>query len=183
MNFPVFLLCVLAGDFITGFVHWWEDTYGLPTWPVIGKAVIVPNIEHHLNPRLLIMGTVWSRNYQPVGMACIVIWVAWLVGFLTLPLVAIALIAAFGNEFHACNHRAAVENPGWVNFLHDVGFIQSRQQHGKHHHEPFAEYFCTITNVVNPVLKLLHFWRLLEGLVSKTRGVRPNRMTEVRNFV
>lgn len=34
-------------DFVTGVFHWWEDRYGNPAWPVIGKLVVEPNILHH----------------------------------------------------------------------------------------------------------------------------------------
>lgn len=37
----------LLADFVTGVFHWWEDRYGNPAWPVIGKLVVEPNILHH----------------------------------------------------------------------------------------------------------------------------------------
>ena len=45
--------CIFAADLITGLVHWWEDTYGDPDWPVIGEHVVRPNIEHHEFPQLI----------------------------------------------------------------------------------------------------------------------------------
>ncbi len=29
----------LAADLATGAVHWWEDRYGDPAWPVIGIGI------------------------------------------------------------------------------------------------------------------------------------------------
>ena len=42
-----FLSAWLAADLVTGMVHWWEDRYGDPTWPVIGPLIVEPNIRHH----------------------------------------------------------------------------------------------------------------------------------------
>ena len=56
----VFLLWI-AADFITGIIHWWEDTYGNPDWPIIGKYVVEPNLVHHKQPTKLLEGSYWNR--------------------------------------------------------------------------------------------------------------------------
>jgi uncharacterized iron-regulated membrane protein len=175
------IACVLVADFISGLIHWWEDTYGLPTWPVIGRLVIEPNIDHHLNPGL--MGTMAGfadRNYQPVLAALAVTGLAWLAGWFSWPLAAIAVMASLGNESHYWSHRGG--NGPIVRFLHDACLVITPQQHAKHHKPPYDKYFCTITNLVNPVLERICFWKLLESLLLRA-GLAPKRMTEPRKFV
>ena len=59
------IVVVLIADFIVGAVHWWEDTYGDPKWPIIGPLIIKPNIDHHTQPLLFTRSNFWMRNYQP----------------------------------------------------------------------------------------------------------------------
>lgn len=45
------ILIILSADFLSGFIHWWEDAYGNPNWKILGKHIIEPNLNHHTNPR------------------------------------------------------------------------------------------------------------------------------------
>lgn len=152
---------VLLADFITGVIHWWEDTYGLPTWWLIGMAVIEPNIEHHENPTAMLRGTYWSRNYQTIVSAAPVVALCWWMGW---PVVAVAfaLAAAMGNEVHAWNHGLAM--PWWAAKLQEMGLLQSKRQHGSHHKRPWDRTYCTLTNVVNPVIDPW-LWRVMEFVI------------------
>lgn len=176
-----FVACVLAADFVTGFVHWWEDTYGLPTWPVLGEHVIEPNIEHHRHPGLMgAMNRFWDRWWQGGLFALGVMAIAGLVGVLTWHLVAIAAVASLGNEVHTWSHRG--QRSGIVGLLQDAALVQTPQQHAKHHRGEFDRYYCTITNITNAVLERLNFWRRLEAVVSLA-GVDPKRGSEARSFL
>lgn len=173
------LLCIAAADFVTGAVHWWEDTYGDPNWPLIGKQVIEPNLLHHQSPSAFAtMSTMLLRNYQPLMLATVVCGTAWAVGWCPWQLVLVAMLAAVGNEVHAWSH---VKPKNWLpKLLQDMAIVQTPHQHAKHHQPPFDDYFCSLTNAVNPVLARLRFWSRLERLIAWTTGIEPKRMTEVR---
>lgn len=173
--------CLLVADFITGVVHWWEDCYGLPSWPLIGKEVIEPNIEHHRNPGLMgTVGGIIDRNYQSFVLFSIVAFAAILLGVFCWQLVVVGIFASFGNEVHLWSHRGG--NGPIVRFLQDACIVQTPAQHARHHKPPFDKYYCTITNVTNAVLERIAFWRALEWLISKA-GVHPKRMTAERSFL
>ena len=53
MDFLTILYCVLIADFITGFFHWFEDTYITLDWPTLGETVGEDNITHHVKPHIV----------------------------------------------------------------------------------------------------------------------------------
>lgn len=176
-------LCIIAADFLTGLGHWFEDTYGLPTWPILGKEVIEPNIQHHEHPGWIgTMSTLVSRNYQTVVPAIIfAVAVVWYFGGCGLYAGVVAMLAALGNEVHTWCHRG--NNNRVIQFLQNIGLVQSPRQHAKHHRAPFDRYFCTLTNFTNEVLEAINFWRGLEWVIAKTLGVYPKRMSPERRGV
>lgn len=173
------LLCIIIADFITGLVHFLEDTYGLPTWPLIGKQVIEPNIDHHLNPSVIgRMTNFISRNYQTVIPSAIVGFV--LAHYECYYTLFIILLASFGNEIHAWNHRS--KNHPIIQFLQNTCIVQTRRNHLRHHIAPYDKYFCTLTNFTNEVLECINFWRWLEWAIAIC-GVNPKRGTPERRGV
>ena len=44
------LVGVAAADLVSGIVHWAADTWGRDDFPVIGPALLVPFLVHHVNP-------------------------------------------------------------------------------------------------------------------------------------
>lgn len=175
------IVCIIIADFLTGFGHWIEDTYGLPTWPILGKHVIEPNILHHEHPGWIgTMSTLVSRNYQTVVPALIVAAAAvWYFGTLGGYVALVVLLAALGNEVHSWCHRG---NNRVITFIQDIGLAQSPRQHAKHHRAPYDSYFCTLTNFTNEVLEAVNFWRGLEFVISKF-GVHPKRLSPERRGV
>lgn len=173
------LICVLVADFLTGFSHWIEDTYGVPSWPFIGKTVIVDNINHHRNPGMMgSMTTILSRNMSSMAIAVIILGCLAIMGWVHWTLFLTAFLGVMGNEVHNWNHDA-IRNP-FIVFLWDTGIIQSKKQHAKHHIPPYNKYFCTLTNFLNPVLEVLRFWRVLEWLIALF-GIKPKRLSPERD--
>jgi len=42
------IFAILLADLISGIFHWWEDRYGNPNWPIIGKYIVEPNINQFI---------------------------------------------------------------------------------------------------------------------------------------
>jgi plasmanylethanolamine desaturase len=173
------LLCILTADFLTGVIHWAEDTYGVPTWPLLGPAVIEPNIVHHERPALFTAGNLWHRNYQVFYFGAAAIGIVYLTGWLTWQFTLTACLASLGNEVHAWTHKRPRSR--LARLLQDMRLVISPEQHARHHRPPYDVCFCTLTNVLNPLLDACRFWRGLEWMLSAI-GIAPMRMSSARRF-
>ena len=158
MTTPQVIAAFLAADLLTGIFHWWEDRYGNPAWPVLGKYVIQPNIEHHSNQMSFTHGNYFTRNWTTI-----------------LATVPIAVFASQSNEIHCWSHQKC-SRP--IRGLQLLGILQSPEQHARHHTRPFDRNYCVMTDVLNPVLQAVGFWQALEWCIGLA-GVHPRLEREV----
>jgi hypothetical protein len=168
--------CILVADFLTGLVHWFEDTYLVPMYPVIGKwldkRIVEPNISHHIHPTWMVtMGTVLGRNVDPFVLSTAVVSVMWLACHFILGIdlawwvYATAFFMSLGNEIHSWTHNAKPNRV--VRFLHETAIVITPRHHNlRHHRPPFDQSFCTLTNIMNPILDGIGFWRALEWCIG-----------------
>ena len=167
-----FFVCLWAADFLTGFFHWMEDTYCLEDMPLIGGFICEPNIQHHIDPQLMVrVGTFFSRNILQWVLCGSLFGILWLVGWGNIYTFMTLLFTSFGNEIHRWNHMA--RSGKFVTFMKDLGIIQQQRQHSLHHKPPHNRYYCVMTSQVNAVLEPLNFWRRLEWAVEKLTGIGP----------
>lgn len=169
MNIAAYIvLAWLAADFVTAVVHWWEDRYGNPDWPIIGEYVIKPNILHHTEPRAFLAKNIFHRNWTslvPAGIAsavfaCFGLW--WLS--------LVAALCGLGNELHAWSHQKCSRV---VRGLQLLGFLCAQEDHAVHHERPYDRYYCVMTGFLNPVLSAIRFWPGLEQIIGRTTGIWP----------
>ena len=169
-----FFVCLWAADFVTGLAHWLEDTYCLENYPLIGSFICEPNIEHHVDPQLMVReGTFFSRNLLQWSLCGAMYGLLWLVGLGGIFTFTILLMASFGNEIHRWNHMSKTN--GFVTFMKDSGLIQIQKQHSLHHKQPHNQYYCVMTSLLNAVLERINFWRKLEWTVEAITGIAPKR--------
>ena len=170
--------CILLADFITGFIHFLEDTYLVPSsFKSFDDLVTHPNILHHKDPMHFTMGDVLHRNYHLFLAAGMVLLIAYPLGYLTWQLALITILAALGNEIHAWSHKRP---KNWfLRLLLDMKLVISPEQHAKHHKRPYSKCYCTVTNWVNPILDGIQFWAWLEWCL-KLVGIKPMRGSEQR---
>ena len=166
------IACLVIADLISGFVHWLEDAYGDPKWPITGRTITQANILHHFNPRHFTQHSWFSsaRVLMVITAACL--GVAYLVVMLNWMTWVVAVIAVNSNEVHKWSHRRPKENPRIVRWFQATGVLQSSAQHAKHHRDDKNTDYCVVTNYSNPVLEGVRFWRGLEWLIHRTTGVR-----------
>ncbi|MCH7794737.1 MAG: hypothetical protein IH900_06330 [Proteobacteria bacterium] len=170
------ILVILAVDFGSGLLHWLEDSYGQPHWPITGKWITAPNILHHQAPSAFTENS-WLRSATVLLIiGAVIIGVAWLVGMLTWQFLLFVAIGVNANEIHKWNHLPKKKRGRLVVALQDARLLQSAKHHGKHHVGSKDTNYCVITNVLNPVLDAVQFWHRLEWTIERLLGVskRPS---------
>jgi ubiquitin-conjugating enzyme E2 variant len=154
------VLSWLTADFIAGVFHWFEDRYWDADTPYVGALIGGPNKEHHNNPQGLLAGSYWHRNYTtiiPSITACVTCFFvpAWRDAWLAFAFLSQA------NEVHAWAHSKGKVNK-LIEALQETGMVQSARHHGEHHRSPFEIRYCVMSNWLNPILDVIHFWRFCE---------------------
>lgn len=151
----------LLADLVTGAFHWWEDSFGSESWPVIGPWIIQPNRLHHRDPLAFTRHGFCARNRASIIAAILVAAVLGLLFGAQPWIIALGIGAALSNEVHRYAHQPSLA-PKWIRVLQDVGLLQSPRQHAIHHRPPHTANFCVLTNWLNPLLEGVGFWRLRE---------------------
>jgi ubiquitin-conjugating enzyme E2 variant len=175
-----FFLTLVCADFFTGAIHWFEDAYGQADTPIVGKWIIVHNIEHHHHPRTFTKRNWWQSNWDLLCVALAIVAVAWWTGHLTWEVCMFCVLSANANEIHKWAHRTPRENGRLITFLHRTHLLQTTRHHARHHTDPKNSHYCTTTNFVNPFLDGLRLWEGLEWVLLKTLGLRRRIDTSVK---
>lgn len=170
---------ILAADFLSGFVHWFEDAYIREDTPLLGSWIGKPNTLHHHLPRRMTRNTWWQSNRELLLVAALLVAGAAALGRLTWQVWLFALVAGNANEVHKWSHRTRRENGRFISWLQDIRLLQTPQHHAIHHTNPKEVHYCPVTNVLNPVLDALHFWEGLEWLLAALTGLRRRPDTSV----
>ena len=175
------IVAILAADFLTGIVHWWEDAYGNPNWKYFGKSVIQPNLLHHQKPREFLKSSYFQLVFFSVLVAIVLLGLCYLLNILNAYTAFAILLSSQGNQIHAFSHKSDKENGPFICFLQGLGVLQSRRHHGRHHRSPYACHYCAVTNYLNPLLDRIAFWTGLEWMIYKLSGIKVLRGTAIRN--
>lgn len=174
------VMVVLLVDFGSGLLHWLEDSYGRPEWPITGPLVTQPNILHHRSPTAF-TGNSWlcSANLLLV-IGSVIIAGTWAFGMLTWQVMLFVAIGVNANEIHKWAHLPAVRRFRMVRYLQKLRLLQTPEHHARHHMGSKDSHYCVITNLLNPVLDTLGFWRGFENSIEWLFGLRKRPDSSLR---
>jgi ubiquitin-conjugating enzyme E2 variant len=175
------LLTVTFAELIAGMVHWFEDAYVREDTPLIGPLLGRPNVIHHHFPRHMTRNNWWQSSYDLVLFNVCLLVTCWLIHTLTWQVWLFAILTTNANEMHKWTHRNRKENGPVISLLHDLHILQTPKHHLIHHKDPKNSHYCTMTNVLNPVLDAIHFWEALEWILARTFGLRRRPDTSLRS--
>ncbi len=168
----------LFADFVSGFVHWLADTWGRTDMPVIGKALLRPFREHHVDQKAITLHDFVETNGNnclicvPAGIAALFVPVdgPWL--FFLMSWLLWSMVWVLGtNQFHKWSHMD--EPPKLAAFAQRWHLILPPAHHAIHHTAPYATHYCITTGWLNRPLAAIRFYRVLEWVGTTVFGAIP----------
>jgi ubiquitin-conjugating enzyme E2 variant len=173
---PAVVLGVLFADFTTGLAHWFCDRFFEESTPVIGRALIQPFREHHVDPQGMVRHGLLELHGNSAIPVIPVLGIVHYFGPSPASPVAVALqlwvfflcISSMAtNQFHRWAHAPSVPRP--ARWLQRHGVILSPERHALHHAGDFDRSYCMTSGWMNPLLDRIDFFGRIE------RGFRTLR--------
>jgi hypothetical protein len=158
----------LMADLLTGFVHWFCDTFFDETTPVIGAGVIAPFREHHRDPLLMTRhGFLELTGSSFRGLAPVLLLFLWIGEALPVAAQAFAFAMASGAVATNLLHRWAHEPspPAVVRGLQRAGIVLTPERHARHHAPPYAAAYCVTSGWMNPLCERVGLWTRAEAML------------------
>jgi hypothetical protein len=178
-------LGIVAGDFVSGIVHWFADTYFTEDTPIIGRSLVKPFRLHHIYPRDIcthnlveIAGNVCILAVPVLSMCLYLLWLLPESGWLAFKVVCISVVAITTvgtNQFHKWAHQ---EDPSpLARWLQRTRVVLNPSHHQRHHTAPFNLHYCITNGWLNPILNRIKFFRRMETFLGWL-GMKPTNVRE-----
>jgi len=175
---------IMTADLTSGMVHWAADSWGSVEMPILGKSIIRPFREHHIDPTsitrhdfietngdnfavLIPVLSFMAYSFITLDELAIVSHYAWYCYFFWL-----AVFVSVTNQIHKWSHTY-FGLPTWVVWLQDRHVILPRRHHRIHHVSPHETFFCITTGWLNWPLESIGFWAFLERQITRFTGMQP----------
>ncbi|MBY0494002.1 MAG: fatty acid desaturase family protein [Cyanobacteria bacterium] len=159
----------VMADLLTGFVHWFCDTFFDETTPLIGPALIAPFREHHRDPLLMTQhGFLELTGSSFRGLAPLLMLIVWMGQPLPVHVNAFVFALATGavctNLLHRWAHEPAP--PAFARVLQSTGLVLTPVRHARHHAPPYAAGYCVTSGWLNPICERLQIWSRAEAVFT-----------------
>jgi len=181
-------LGIVAGDFVSGIVHWFADTYFTEDTPIIGRSLVKPFRLHHIYPRDIcthnlveVAGNVCILAVPVLSLCLYLLWLLpdsrWL-AFKVVCVSVVAITTVATNQFHKWAHQ---EDPSRLaRWLQRTRLVLNPSHHQRHHTAPFNLHYCITNGWLNPFLNRIKFFRRIEAFLGLF-GIRPTNVRERRS--
>ena len=71
-------IVILLVDFVSGLVHWAEDTFWTETTPVVGRWIVEPNVLHHNDGSAFTQNNWLQSSWDLLVVGALILGLAWL---------------------------------------------------------------------------------------------------------
>ncbi|ESO85070.1 hypothetical protein LOTGIDRAFT_221531 [Lottia gigantea] len=178
------VLGIVTADFMSGLVHWGADTWGSVDLPIIGKTLLRPFREHHIDPTSITRHDFIETNGDNFAIVIPgLAYIAYGFTFHSLEVIQsntntywyiflLAIFISITNQCHKWSHTY-FGLPRYITIFQDLHIILPRKHHRIHHVSPHETYFCITTGWLNYPLEAIRFWPVLENVIEKYTGCKP----------
>ncbi len=177
LTLPAFIVAWIAGDVVTGLVHWFCDTYGTAKTPIIGHSLIRNFRSHHTYPKdICVSPFVYTVGHVAIVSALTLPPLVYLLmknpssfilSSFTYTYAIVTFLTLMTNQFHKWAHLEQEKVPEYIKFLQRNKVILEPNHHNVHHTKPFASNYCITHGLANPFLEKIYFFRTLEKILLK----------------
>lgn len=177
----------LMADFVSGFVHWMADTWGSADMPVLGKSLVRPFREHHVDQKAMT-----KHDYVETNGANCLVSLPVAAGVFAIPLTrgsewltfclfsfvcigSMVFFVMWTNQIHKWSHLEPEQTPLVLKVLQKLHLILPPEHHQLHHKSPYDTYYCITTGWLNWPLAKLGFYRHAERVTTALLGLVPRQ--------
>jgi ubiquitin-conjugating enzyme E2 variant len=162
------------------------DTWGSTEMPILGKALVRPFREHHVDQKAITRHDYIETNGNnclisiPTALICVltpldVSGFESLAVFMVVSLGSMIFWVMMTNQFHKWAHLEEDEIPAWLKVLQRMHMVLPPAHHQIHHAAPFDTYYSITTGWLNWPLAKIGFYRHAERLVTALFGLIPRK--------
>ncbi len=168
----------LLADFISGFFHWFFDTWFSPDTPFIGRAFVRTFREHHVDPTAICRHDFVETNGSNMLAGSVLVVAGHFCAeaegaFAAVSMLFAGFFMSITSQVHKWAHSERV--PKLVALLQRARLILGKASHARHHVAPFDRSYCITTGWLNATLHHVRFFRVLERVISAVTGALPRR--------
>jgi len=159
---------ILVADFVSGLVHWAEDTFWTEETPVLGSWIVKPNELHHCDGSAFTRNNWLESSWDLLLAGILVIGSAAALNLLSWQVWLFVMLSVNANQIHKWSHSSQAKVPFLVRLLQHSHLLQGAKHHGAHHRGGKNVAYCVLTEALNPLLDGIGLWRALDHLVRLT---------------
>lgn len=160
-------------DFVTAFMHWFEDNYLYYDFPFpILNGLSIDNEMHHFMPRTITYYSYLENMYYTTILALILVIIILSIRHIfNIPLLKnkyfLGTTLIFGmlpNLIHRFQHERDCERPYIISQLFKYGIFIDREKHKMHHKMPNGNYGVMVP-ILNNIYEYFNLWNILERFI------------------
>ena len=174
------ILAYIIADIVTGFFHWFEDTYleYCINIPILSK-IAKDNELHHYFPRTIVHCTYLQNISVVLPLVLITFIIIYIINKKLLFrykyfFIIFFVLVLLSNIIHKFSHMRTCELSPFIINLQKTGLLCSHKHH-KIHHISANEKYCVISEYNNYILDYINFWRNLEYIIYISTNIKPKQ--------
>ena len=176
--FPL-LAALILSDMVSGFVHWFADTWGSASWPLLGPTLIRSFREHHVDQESITRHDFIETNGASSFVVLPVLASGWFIESTVgkVFILNFSLFIFLTNQIHKWAHQK--QNAPVISLFQKFNLILSPDKHKLHHSGEHKLNYAITTGWSNVLFDRLKIFRVSERIIRFLTGIQPREEDSV----